>query len=133
MTILPAFVGGKVQSANDVIGPGLVGLGKIARDKHLPAIAQTPGIESVAVDSRNAQLDGVACFLDLDSILAGKPGLDPVVMCQPAPARYAAACAALAAGCHVLLEMPPGATLSEVEALADLALRPGVALFLSSH
>lgn len=90
-----------------------------------------PGIEPVAVDSRNAQMDEVTCFLDLDPILAGKPGLDPVVMCQPAQARYAAARAALAAGCHLLLEMPLGATLSEMDALADLAVRQDVALLLS--
>ncbi len=31
----------------------IVGLGKIARDQHIPAIAQTDGIELAAVASRN--------------------------------------------------------------------------------
>lgn len=34
----------------------IVGLGKIARDQHIPAIAATPGIELVAI----ASLDGIA-------------------------------------------------------------------------
>ena len=116
-----------------VIRLGLVGLGKIARDQHLPAIAHTPGIELVAVASRNARLDGVACYPDLDAMLAAAPGLDAVVLCQPPQARYAAARAALLAGCHVFLEKPPGATLSEVEALASLATSRGLTLFASWH
>ena len=112
---------------------GLVGFGKIARDQHLPAIAATPGIELVAVASRNAQVDGVANYPDLDAMLAGEPGLDAVVLCQPPQARYAAARTALLAGKHVFLEKPPGATLSEVEALIALAEQQGVSLFASWH
>lgn len=118
---------------SDVIRLGLVGLGKIARDQHLPAIAQTPGIELIAVASRNARLDGVNCYPDLDAMLAGEPGLDAVVMCQPPQARYAAARTALLAGCHVLLEKPPGATLSEVAALSALAASRDATLFASWH
>ena len=39
---------------------GLVGLGKIARDQHLPAIAKVDGIDLVAVASRNAALEAPA-------------------------------------------------------------------------
>ena len=112
---------------------GLVGFGKIARDQHLPAIAATPGIDLVAVASRNAQAGGVANYPDLDAMLAGEPGLDAVVLCQPPQARYAAARAALLAGKHVFLEKPPGATLSEVEALIALAEQQCVSLFASWH
>ena len=112
---------------------GLVGFGKIARDQHLPAIAATPGIDLVAVASRNAKADGVGNYPDLDAMLAGEPDLDAVVLCQPPQARYAAARMALLAGKHVFLEKPPGATLSEVEALIELATRQGVSLFASWH
>lgn len=112
---------------------GLVGLGKIARDQHLPAIAQTDGIELVAVASRNAALDGVASYPDLDAMLAGDPALDAIVMCQPPQPRFQAARAALLAGKHVFLEKPPGATLSEVEALIALAAAQGATLFASWH
>jgi predicted dehydrogenase len=112
---------------------GLVGLGKIARDQHLPAIARTDGIELVAVASRNAKGDGVANYPDLDAMLAGESDLDAVILCQPPQVRYAAARQALLAGKHVFLEKPPGATVSEVEALVALAKRQGVTLYASWH
>jgi predicted dehydrogenase len=112
---------------------GLVGLGKIARDQHLPAIAANPGLELVAVASRNAAAEGVANYPDLDAMLSGEPDLDAVILCQPPQPRFAAACTALRAGKHVFLEKPPGATLSEVQALIDLARAQGVTLFASWH
>ncbi len=112
---------------------GLVGLGKIARDEHLPAIAFTDGAELVAVASRNASAEGVACYPDLAAMLAGQPDIDAVILCQPPQVRYAAARTALLAGKHVFLEKPPGATLSEVEALAGLARQQGVTLYASWH
>ena len=112
---------------------GLVGLGKIARDQHLPAIATTGGAELVAVASRNARAEGVTNYPGLDAMLAGEPDLDAVILCQPPQARFAAARAALRAGKHVFLEKPPGATLSEVEALIALAAAQRVTLFASWH
>jgi D-galactose 1-dehydrogenase len=112
---------------------GLVGLGKIAREQHLPAIAATEGIDLVAVASRNATAEGVNNYPDLAAMLGGEPGLDAVVLCQPPQARYDAAWTALAAGKHVFLEKPPGATVSEAQALVALATAQGVTLFASWH
>jgi predicted dehydrogenase len=66
-------------------------------------------------------------------MLAGEPELDAVVLCQPPQARYDAAQAALVAGKHVFLEKPPGATVSEAQALATLASQQGRTLFASWH
>ena len=118
---------------SQTIRMGLVGLGKIARDEHLPAIAHTEGAELVAVASRNASADGYACYPDLAAMLAGQPDIDAVILCQPPQVRYDAARAALLAGKHVFLEKPPGATLSEVQALVDIAERQGVTLYASWH
>ncbi len=115
------------------IRAGLVGLGKIARDQHLPAIAATDGIELVAVASRNAAAQGVRNYSGLSEMLADQPALDAVILCQPPQARFAAAREALLAGKHVFLEKPPGATLSEAEALIALARDAGVTLFASWH
>ncbi len=115
------------------IRAGLVGLGKIARDQHLPAIAKTDGIDLVAIASRNAQGEGVANYPDLGAMLAGEKGLDAVILCQPPQVRYAAARQAILAGKHVFLEKPPGATVSEVEALIALAKAQGVTLYASWH
>ncbi|PNQ00740.1 Gfo/Idh/MocA family protein [Sphingobium sp. SA916] len=115
------------------IRAGLVGLGKIARDQHLPAIAKTGGIDLVAVASRNARGEGVNNYPDLDAMLAGEPDMDAVILCQPPQVRYQAARQAILAGKHVFLEKPPGATVSEVEALVALARAQGVTLYASWH
>jgi len=115
------------------IKAGLVGLGKIARDQHLPAIEKTEGIELVAVASRNAQGEGARNYPDLGTMLAGEPDLDAVILCQPPQVRYQAARQAILAGKHVFLEKPPGATVSEVEALIALARSRGVTLYASWH
>ena len=112
---------------------GLVGFGKIARDQHLPAIARTDGAELVAVASRHGEAPGVRNYKDVETMLAAEPELDAVAMCQPPQFRYEAARQALAAGRHVFLEKPPGATVSEVEALIALAQDKGVSLFASWH
>lgn len=116
-----------------MIRAGLVGLGKIARDQHLPAIDMIDGIALVAVASRNAQGEGVHNYPDLGAMLAGEPDLDAVILCQPPQVRYAAARQALLAGKHVFLEKPPGATVSEVDALIALARQQGVTLYASWH
>ncbi|WP_031298469.1 Gfo/Idh/MocA family protein [Sphingobium lactosutens] len=116
-----------------MIRAGLVGLGKIARDQHLPAIDMIDGIALVAVASRNAQGEGVNNYPDLGAMLAGEPDLDAVILCQPPQVRYAAARQALLAGKHVFLEKPPGATVSEVDALIALARQQGVTLYASWH
>lgn len=117
----------------EAIRLGLVGLGKIARDQHLPAIAATPGLDLVAVASRNARAEGVASYPDLDAMLSDGPALDAIVLCQPPQPRFTAAQRALLAGKHVFLEKPPGATLSEVEMLIGLARERNLTLFASWH
>ena len=116
-----------------IIKAGLVGLGKIARDQHLPAIEQTSGIDLVAVASRNARADGVNNYPTLDAMLAGEPDMNAVILCQPPQVRYEAARKAILAGKHVFLEKPPGATVTEVEALIALAKAQGVTLYASWH
>ncbi|WP_136066810.1 Gfo/Idh/MocA family protein [Modicisalibacter radicis] len=112
---------------------GIVGVGKIARDQHLPALEANPDYQLVAIASRNAALSGVANFLSQEAMLEAMPELDAVSLCAPPTVRYAQARQALAAGKHVMLEKPPGATLSEVEDLARLARQAGRTLFATWH
>ncbi len=111
---------------------GIVGVGKIVRDQHLPALAANSEFEVVAGASRNATIDGVANFKTIEEMLTGVE-LDAVSLCQPPAVRYEAARLALDAGKHVFLEKPPGATVSEVEDLKALAAAKGVTLFASWH
>ena len=111
----------------------LVGVGKIARDQHIPSITANPDFELSAAVSRNATVDGIDNFTSLDELLTARPDIPAVALCMPPQARFEVACAALEAGKHVLLEKPPGATLSEVEALVDLADTRGLSLFATWH
>ena len=111
----------------------IVGVGKIARDQHVPAIVASSDFDLVATASRHGSVDGVPAYADLTAMLAGAEGVEAVALCQPPQVRYAAAREAILAGKHVFLEKPPGATLSEVKALADLARDRGVSLFASWH
>lgn len=119
------------------IGPayriGIVGVGKIVRDQHLPVLAASPDFDLRAAASRNATVDGVANFKTLDSLLAEGPQIDAVALCMPPQVRFSAALAALRAGKHVLLEKPPGASLGEIEILSAEAEARGVTLFASWH
>src|SRR3954453_16442897 len=99
----------------------IVGFGKIARDQHVPAIAATDGVELVAVASRNASLPGVPHAATLDELLRDGPPIDAVALCTPPQVRHAQAAMALAAGKHVMLEKPPGATVAEITPLGTAA------------
>ncbi|ADG11758.1 gfo/Idh/MocA family oxidoreductase [Caulobacter segnis] len=113
---------------------GLVGVGKIAHDQHIPAIAADPRFDLVAAASRSQpDLGGLPVFHDIAQMLAEGPELDAVALCTPPQARRETALAALRAGKHVFLEKPPGATVSEVAELAAVAREQGVVLFTSWH
>jgi D-galactose 1-dehydrogenase len=112
---------------------GLVGLGKIARDQHLPALAANDAFELVAVASPHQKSSARPSFTDLPALLQAIPDVSAVALCTPPQVRYEIARHALERGLHVLLEKPPGVTVSEVAALADLARKSGVALFASWH
>lgn len=111
----------------------LVGIGAIARNEHVPAIADSPDWELAATVSRSGTIEGVPAYTDLGDMLAAHPDIRVVSLCVPPAPRYAYAAQALAAGRHVMLEKPPGATLSECLALEDMAHAARVALYGTWH
>ena len=111
----------------------LIGLGKIARDQHVPALRANPAFELAAVASPHAKMSGLPNFDDLPSLIKGTPGLNAVALCTPPQVRFQIAREALEQGLHVLLEKPPGVTVSEVVALEQSARVQGVTLFASWH
>ncbi|MCE4099332.1 Gfo/Idh/MocA family oxidoreductase, partial [Klebsiella pneumoniae] len=91
---------------------GIVGVGKIAREQHLPALAAQPGFPLAACASPHSRVDGLPHYTTLNAMLADEPALQAVSLCTPPQVRFAQARAALAAGKHVMLEKPPGASVS---------------------
>lgn len=115
------------------INLAIVGVGKIVRDQHLPAVAKNGDYRLIAAASRNGTVDGIDNFKTIDEMLAAVPAIEAVSLCMPPQYRYEAAEKALSAGKHVFLEKPPGATLSEVADLEALAVSRGLSLFASWH
>ena len=111
----------------------LVGVGKIARDQHLPAIAGERRFALTATVDPKGGVPDVPSFHDLDALLASGTKVDAVSLATPAAGRRDLVAKALAAGLHVMIEKPPAATLSEVDDMAGLADRAGRVLFTSWH
>lgn len=97
---------------------GLVGVGKIARDQHLPVLAASSAFELVAVASRNATVPGVRCYRGMSEMLSSHPDIAAVTLCTPPGPREFDARIALGRGVHVLLEKPPAASLGAALELA---------------
>jgi D-galactose 1-dehydrogenase len=111
----------------------LIGLGKIARDEHIPALRANDAFALTAVASPHHKLEGLPNFGDLTALISAAPDVNAVALCTPPQVRYGIARQALQAGLHVLHEKPPGVTVSEVVALAEIARQKGVTLFASWH
>jgi D-galactose 1-dehydrogenase len=111
----------------------LAGIGKIARDQHVPALKASPDWDLVATFSRHGSVDGVEAFDDFDRMLATRPDIETVSLCMPPVPRFEYAKAAIGAGRHVMLEKPPGATLSECHELKALARKAGVSIYATWH
>ncbi len=121
-------------SREGVVRTAVVGLGKIARDQHLPALSADRQFSLAATASPDPRgIDGIPHFPSLAALLEDGPPLDAVALCTPPQVRAALATQAIAAGLHVLLEKPPGATLAEVTALTTQAARAGTTLFAAWH
>ncbi len=111
----------------------IVGFGKIACDQHVPAIAATQGVDLVAVADPIASLAGTPHAATLEQLLRDGPEIDAVAICTPPQVRQAEAAIALAAGKHVLLEKPPGATVAEIVPLQAAAREERCTLFTAWH
>lgn len=111
----------------------LVGLGKIAQDQHVPALAASGAFELVCGATVDGRCPTGRTYASVEAMLEAEPTIQAVVLCQPPQARFEAARAALKAGKHVLLEKPPGTTMGELQILTALAQDRGLTLFAAWH
>lgn len=113
---------------------GVIGLGKIAQDQHLPVIAKNPAYELVATSStRGLKAPGARDAFKHHADLLKVPDIDAVAICTPPQVRHRIARESLEAGKHVMLEKPPSATTAELTDLERIAKKKGLVLFTTWH
>jgi 2-hydroxy-4-carboxymuconate semialdehyde hemiacetal dehydrogenase len=108
-------------------GPGAFG------QKHLDALKLIDGVDVVALVGREpaatqetAQKYGVPHALEtLDEALA-LPGIDAAILCTPTQMHAAQAQQCLAAGKHVMVEIPLADSWADAQAVADLQKQTGL-------
>lgn len=111
---------------------GIVGIGWWATLNHIPALADNPDAEIVAICDLDAErlktvgdTFGIAArYSDLGEMLASEK-LDGVIVSTPHTTHAGPAIAALEAGCHVLIEKPMATTATDGRAIAEAAARTG--------
>ncbi|WP_349291221.1 Gfo/Idh/MocA family oxidoreductase [Loktanella sp. SALINAS62] len=111
----------------------LAGIGKIASEQHMPAIADSTAFDLAATVSGSGGVDGVENHDDIGALIDARPDIDIVSLTMPALPRYDIAVKSLMAGKHTMLEKPPGASVTEVLKLERLARAKGVTLYASWH
>jgi D-galactose 1-dehydrogenase len=111
----------------------VVGIGKIARDQHIPCIAKNKNFEMVAAVSRHGTVEGVANFKSLAELKASNVKVDAVALCTPPSVRLVMAREAMDAGWHVLIEKPPTPTVGELLAMEAYAKKKKRVLYATWH
>ena len=111
----------------------VAGIGKIARDQHLPCIGKNRNFTLVAGVSRSAKIDGVPNFENLAALKASKLRVDCVALCTPPAVRLAMAREALDHGWHLLIEKPPTPTVGELLAMEAYARKKKRVLYATWH
>jgi predicted dehydrogenase len=107
---------------------GLVGCGRVAAARHLPAIQSLANARVVALADQDAErlrragdrFGITARFVSLSEMLA-QAAVDVVALCLPAEALAASACEALEGGAHVFVEKPMASSLAEARAVVSCA------------
>jgi hypothetical protein len=61
---------------------GVVGIGKIARDQHLPALAASTEFTLAAVATHHGEVEGMRTHRDTASLLQTHPEIEAVSFCQ---------------------------------------------------
>jgi UDP-N-acetylglucosamine 3-dehydrogenase len=122
----------------NTVGVGIVGCGFVGRGAHVPAFGSIEGAQLVAVADADAKRLGKVqkkyplktAYQDYAELVKD-PDIQAVVVSLPTPLHANASMAAIAAGKHVLCEMPLAANLEEADQLIEAAQKAGVILMPS--
>lgn len=111
----------------------LAGIGKIARDAHVPALAASSAFELAAAVTRHAPPQGVPAFRTISDMKKALPDVAAVSICTPPRGRLQLVAEAFESGLDVMIEKPPAATLSEARLFPTMAAAAGRVLFVTWH
>ena len=111
---------------------GVLGVGKIATDQHIPVLQNDKDFLFCAAASRHHRVENVDNFASVEAML-DSIALDAVSICTPPQNHFDAARLCLDRGKHVLLEKPPCVSTLQLDVLISLAREKNVSLFASWH
>ncbi len=122
------LAGMTASSTSSDLRVGLLGFGYASQTFHAPLIQATPGLQLVAVSSRDATKVRQALGADLQvfstaEALIAEADVDLVVVPTPNDTHHPLAAAALRAGRHVVVDKPFTLDVSQAEDLIALAGR----------
>jgi predicted dehydrogenase len=105
--------------------------------KHLRVLSSTPGVDRVVAFDRDGDVLGAVAerwpsVEPASSLTELLEVVDGVVVATPPGTHGTVACAAIEAGCHVLVEKPIATSVAEAEAIVDGAECRGLVL-MSGH
>lgn len=118
---------------------GIVGLGAMARNIHIPALKALKNVEIVSGAEKNAerrkrveQLFGLRRVYDNYEEMYKADNLDAVYICLPNSLHFDATIKALQGGLHVLCEKPVGVSSKEAEEMLNVAKMNNL-IFMSGY
>lgn len=118
---------------------GIVGIGRISVDNHIPHIALAGGEVAALCDVvpgravRFAEQFGIPQAFDNHHPMLAQANLDAVAVCTPPHVRPDIAMAALQAGKHVYMEKPPALTAAALKPVINMARSQNLRLLVGSH
>ncbi|MFS0559846.1 Gfo/Idh/MocA family oxidoreductase [Terribacillus sp. 179-K 1B1 HS] len=118
---------------------GVVGLGSIARNRHLPELEQNPYTEITAVcdvvPSRSEEIAKAyhaTAYTEYEELIED-PRIDAVIVCAANHLHAPVSIAALEAGKHVLCEKPMATTLEEADEMIAAQKASGKLLLIAHN
>ncbi len=109
----------------------IAGLGRAARNIHIPALRKIPEARIVGVHDPLQGPTDLPSFRSLDELLATKP--DILVIATPPEAHMPIALAALEKGVHVFCEKPLANSVAEADVIAAAAAAAGRQVAVNSE
>lgn len=119
---------------NKPVRIGVVGLGKISKDQHLPVISSSPEFELVFVVDRAVKIDApIPWYGSLSDALNDGVAFDAVSICTSPQVRHELIELLFASQCALLLEKPAASSYALAAKTTRLAVEHNLTMFAAWH